>query len=125
MTPCAWCQSATGELLVPRGGEYVHVSCEKARRGRRWFIGALGLGVAAGVAAPLLRLVPEGFPVYSSETGLPTGELISYDRFPAVTLEEGRKYFQLLERELGTATFTSFSPDGGSFGRGSCLTFKT
>lgn len=57
---CAWCDSATGELLVPGArGAFVHPSCEASRRGRRWFLGALGLAGAAVAAAPLLKLVPE------------------------------------------------------------------
>lgn len=57
---CAWCEEATGELVVPGArGAYVHPSCEAKRRGRRSFLAGAAVLAGAAAAAPLLDLVPE------------------------------------------------------------------
>ena len=59
-TLCAWCDRATGELLIPgRRGAVVHASCEREHGSRRRFLFGALVGAATPILAPVLGLVPE------------------------------------------------------------------
>lgn len=98
---CAWCEKATGELVVPGArGAFVHPSCEASRRGRRWFLGALGLGAAAVAAAPLLELVPEAPVIPDWLYGIPYHQTVNVAAIDALLKEKYRKVLpHLFERE--------------------------
>jgi hypothetical protein len=100
MKNCAWCEEATGEILVPgKRGALVHPSCDRFRGTRRTFlIGTLFAAVAAALPLPDL-LKPAAAAVdgggYVITTVMPPA--MDYDSFFTMTLE---KYLPALQTNL-------------------------